>query len=117
MNLPNWQDKPFRRNAIIVLALLTLVLVIHEIFGQHGYLAVRRQKQAYHSLQQQIQTLSQENQQLNQKIKSLKTNPDTIEKQAREQLRLVRPGEYVYVLPDKNQQKDPSAAQNKPPKE
>jgi len=117
MNFFHWDHKPFRRNAILVLALATLVLVMHEIFGQHGYLVLRRQKQEYNSLQQKIQTLSQENQQLDQKIKSLKTNPEAIEKQAREQLHLVRPGEFVYMLPNKKQPKDPSTAQNNPQKQ
>ncbi|HUZ47591.1 MAG TPA: septum formation initiator family protein [Terriglobia bacterium] len=113
----NWDHKPFRQYAILALALATLVLLVHEIFGPHGYLALRRQKQQYSALQKQIQSLSQENQQLNQKIQSLKTNPDAIEKQAREQLHLVRPGEYVYMLPNKKQPQDPSTAQNKPPKQ
>jgi cell division protein FtsB len=117
MKLLQWDHKPFRRNAILVLVLVILVLVMHEIFGEHGYLAFRRQKQEYNSLQQQIRTLSQENQQLDQKIKALKTNPQAIEKQAREQLHLVRPDEYVYVLPNKKQQKDSSTAQNKPQKQ
>lgn len=117
MNFFQWDHKPFRRNAILVLALVILVLGMHEIFGQHGYLALRRQKQEYKSLQQQIQTLSKENQQLDQKIKALKTNPEAIERQAREQLHLVRPGEFVYMLPNKKKQKNSSAAQNKPPKQ
>ena len=117
MKLINWDHKPFRQYAILALALATLVLVMHEIFGPHGYLALRRQKQQYNALQKQIETLSQENQQLNQKIKSLKTNPDAIEKQAREQLHLVRPGEYVYMLPNKKQTQNPSTAQNKPQKQ
>lgn len=100
---------------MLVLALVIMVLVMHEIFGPHGYLALRRQKQQYDALQQRIETLSKQNQQLNQKIQSLKTSPEAIEKQAREQLHLVRPGEYVYVLPNKKQHQDP-AAQDKPSK-
>lgn len=114
MKYLHWDRKPFRRNALLVMALALLVLAMHEIFGDHGYLALRRQKQEYNALQQQIQALKKENQQLDHKIKALKTNPEAIEKQAREQLHLVRPGELVYTLPSQKQQ-DPSAAQNKPP--
>jgi cell division protein FtsB len=109
-----WDHKSLRRNAILVLALSILALAVHEVFGDHGYLALRQQKQEYNSLQQQIQTLKQDNQQLLQRAEALKTNPEAIEKQAREQLHLVRPGEFVYVLPAKKQPQDPSAAQNKP---
>ena len=34
-----------------------------------------------------------------QQIQALKTDQKAIEKEAREQLRYVRPGEYVYVPP------------------
>jgi len=112
----HWDHKPFRRNAILAMALVVLVLAVHEIFGDHGYLALRRQKREYNNLQQNIQNLSEENQQLQQKIKSLKTNPEAIEKQAREQLHLVRPGQMVYVLPKNEQPRPPAAAQNRPSK-
>jgi cell division protein FtsB len=117
MNAFHWDHNSFRRNAILALALVIMVLVVHEIFGPHGYLALRRQKQQYESLERQIERLSKQNQQLDQKIKSLKNNPQAIEKQAREQLHLVRPGEYVYVLPNKKKQPQDSTAQNKSPKQ
>jgi cell division protein FtsB len=116
MNYFHWDNKPFRRNAILAMGLVVLVLAVHEIFGDHGYLALRRQKQEANTLQQNIDALSKENQELQQKIKSLKTNPEAIEKQAREQLHLVRPGQTVYVLPKKEPPQPPAAAQNQPSK-
>jgi cell division protein FtsB len=116
LNNFHWDHKPFRRNAILAMALVILVLALHEFFGDHGYLALRRQQQEYNTLQQNIENLSKENQQLQHKIQSLKTNPETIEKQAREQLHLVRPGQLVYVLPKKQQAEPPAAAQNLPSK-
>ena len=103
----HWDHKPFRRNAILAMALVVLALAVHEVFGDHGYLALRRQQQEYNTLQQNIRNLSKENQQLQQKIQSLKTDPEAIEKQAREQLHLVRPGQFVYVLPKKQQAPPP----------
>jgi cell division protein FtsB len=112
----NWDQKSIRRNALLAMALVVLGLAVHEIFGDHGYLAVRRQKQEYEALQQSIQKLSKENQQLQNRIQQLKSNPETIEKQAREQLHLVRPGQYVYVLPKKQESQPPASAQNQPAK-
>lgn len=98
----SWRDhKKLKRNALFVLALLGLGIFIHEIVGQNGYLTYRKQKKEYNELQQQIQTLSQQNQELQQKIDALKNNSEAVEKQARDQLHLVRPGELIYVLPDR----------------
>ena len=117
MNLFGWDHKTLRRNAILVLALLSVVMVIHEITGRNGYLTLRRQKKEYTDLQQQIQTLSQDNQQLEQKINALKGNPEAIEKQARNQLHLVKPGEFVYVLPDKKHAQPPAPGHQTSPKQ
>ena len=112
----HWDHKPLRRNALLAMALVVLVLAVHELFGDHGYMALRRQQQEYNALQQNIDTLSKQNQQLEQKIKALKTNPEAIEKQARDQLHLVRPGQFVYVLPTKQPPQPPATAQNQPSK-
>lgn len=112
-------NKTLRRNAIFVMALLSLALLIHEIFGQNGYMTLRRQKKEYTALQQQIQTVSEQNQQLEQKIHALKNNPEAVEKQARDQLRLVKPGEIIYMLPGRETTsakatQQPSPTQSKP---
>jgi cell division protein FtsB len=101
MTLFNWDRKTLRRNAIFVMALLSLVMLMHEIFGRNGYMTLRHEKKEYNTLQKQIQAVSKENQQLEQKIHALKNNPEAVEKQARDQLRLAKPGEIIYMLPDK----------------
>ncbi len=101
MNLFGWDLKTFRRNAIFVVALFSLIIIMHEIFGRNGYMTLRREKKEYTHLQQQIQTLSEQNQQLQQKIDALKNNPDSVEKQARDQLHLAKPGEVIFMLPDR----------------
>jgi cell division protein FtsB len=101
MTLFDWDRKTLRRNAIFVMALLSLVMLMHEIFGRNGYMTLRREMKEYNTLQKQNQTVSDENQQLEQKIHALKNNPEAVEKQARDQLRLARPGEIIYMLPDK----------------
>ena len=111
MNLFGWDKKTFRRNAVCLLALLSVFMVIHEIIGRNGYLTLRRQKKEYSELQQKVQTLSQDNQLLEQKINALKNNPEAIEKKARDQLHLVKPGEFVYVLPDKKHPQPPATGQ------
>lgn len=111
-----WQEPKFYRSAILALALVCVALIVHEIFGSNGYLALRRQKRQHEALQQQIQQLQQENRKLEQQIKALKSDPGAIEKLAREQMHLARPGEIIYTLPDKNNQaEDPSPSARKTP--
>ncbi|HXH50578.1 MAG TPA: septum formation initiator family protein [Terriglobia bacterium] len=115
MTLFNWDRKTLRRNAIFVMALLSLVMLMHEIFGRNGYMTLRREKKEYNTLQKQIQTVSEENQQLEQKIHALKNNPEAVEKQARDQLRLAKPGEIIYMLPDKGMAQSSAGPKQDPP--
>jgi cell division protein FtsB len=101
MNFFGWDQKTLRRNAIFAMALLSLVMLMHEIFGRNGYMTLRHEKKQFSALQQQIQTVSEENKQLEQKIQALKNNPAAVEKQARDQLHLAKPGEVIYMLPGK----------------
>ncbi len=100
MNNLRWDRATLYRNAVFVLILVCVALIVHEIFGEHGYLALRQQQRDLQTLQQQIDQLQKENQQLEQQIKALKSDPKAIEKLAREQMRLARPGEIIYVLPE-----------------
>jgi cell division protein FtsB len=112
-----WEDARFRRAALLGLALLSIVLVIHELFGENGYLALRRKREELRVLEEQVQKLQQENQKLEQQIKALKSDPAAIEKLAREQMRMARPGEIIYLLPEKDPKGTaPATAQKNSPK-
>ena len=89
------------RNGILVLLLASIALIVHNIFGQNGYFALRRQQKELHALQFDIQQLKQDNDQLEKHIKALKSDPAAVERLAREQMHLVKPGEKIYMLPDK----------------
>ncbi len=113
----HWDKATLYRNGIYVLALLCVVLIVHEIFGQNGYLALRRQQKELQALQQQIQKLRRENDQMEEQIKALRSDPKAIERLAREQMHLARPGELIYTLPWKDPKKEkPSSAQGAPAK-
>jgi cell division protein FtsB len=105
----SWEDARFRRLAFLALALVMIFLIVHEIFGDHGYLALRRRRRELETLQQQVKQLQEENKKLEEEIKALKSDPRAIEKLAREQMKLARPGEIIYVLPE-NQPKPESPA-------
>ena len=61
---------------------------------------MRIMQQQMQDLQKQIDSLQKENDRYTQRVKSLQEpDPNTIEKEAREQLHYARPGEVVYVAP------------------
>ncbi|MGD0695772.1 MAG: septum formation initiator family protein [Terriglobia bacterium] len=111
-------DPRLHRGAILILALACIALIVHEIFGEHGYLALRREQQELNQLQQQIQQLQQENRELESQIKALKSDPKAIEKLARERMGMARPGEIIVTMPDKHadSQAPPASAKETPPK-
>jgi cell division protein FtsB len=83
--------------------LLALLLTWHVIHGQHG-LSVWQQKRAEdRALQQEIQQLQQENAQMRQQVDRLKSDPEAIEREAREKLHYAKPGEVIWVLPPAQQ--------------
>ncbi len=101
----HWEDARLRRAALLALVLIAIALTVHEIFGERGFFAVRRRQQELQSLQEQVTKLQEENQKLEQQIKALKSDPKAIEKLAREQMKLAKPGEIIYVLPENREQK------------
>jgi cell division protein FtsB len=83
-------------------------LLLHDIFGTHGYLAMRRTKQEIQRVQGEIDRLSKENTELSQEVKALKSDPRKIESIARDELGLAKPGEVIIKIP-KGQQLKASA--------
>ena len=78
---------------LVMLSLVLLLLFGHGLFGKKGYMAVRRMRQQNQELNQKIEQLNKENSQTMEEIKALKSDPKAIEKIAREELGLVKPGE------------------------
>ena len=89
-----------RRLATGAVAVLTVWLFAHVMFGANGMVVYRQKKTEYQTLQKEIEGLQKENDRYTQQVKSLQApDPNTIEKEAREQLHYARPGEVVYVAP------------------
>ena len=107
------KDMRFRRAALLALVLIAFALTVHEVFGDRGYFALRRRRAELNELQGQVRKLQEENQKLETEIKALKTDPKAIEKLAREQMKLAKPGELIYVLPEKKEPPAPTVGQSK----
>jgi cell division protein FtsB len=92
---------PFaRRYSKELWALAIGLLVIHDIFGAHGVLAMRRTQKEAAQIRLEIQRLDDENRKLQDRVKALKTDPSAIEGIARD-MGLARPGEFIFKLPAK----------------
>jgi len=88
------------RIALGVFGVLTVAMLLLAIFNDKGALQVRSQSQKLSTLESEIKKLENENKQLTDEIQALRSDPATIEKFAREELKLVKPGEIVLVAPD-----------------
>src|SRR5882724_5366900 len=102
--------QPFlRQYGRALLALFVFILVVHDVFGAHGYLAMRRTQQEIKKVNADLDRLNKENLQLGQEVKELKTDPHKIEKIARDELGLAKPGEVSIKIPRSQQlPQDPS---------
>jgi len=94
-----WLYNSRRRLATAGVAVLTVWLFLHVMFGANGMVVYRQKRTEYQSLRHEIDALQKENDHYTGQINALQTDPKTIEKEAREQLHYARPGEVVYVAP------------------
>ncbi|HSA91730.1 MAG TPA: septum formation initiator family protein [Terriglobales bacterium] len=101
-----------RKLATAGIAVLAGLMAAHVVFGANGMVVYYGKRAEYQRLEKEVQQLQVENERITQQIKALKTDPATIEREAREQLRYARPGEVVYVVPaDEQQPAAPATAQ------
>jgi len=89
------------RLATLAVALLAVWLFMHVTFGANGMVVYRAKRAEYQTLQKDIDQLQKENADYTDHVTELKTDPKRIEKEAREQFHYARPGEVVYVAPDR----------------
>jgi len=89
------------RNVTAFLIAALAILALQDIFGNHGVLAMLRSQRQAAEIQKQIDDLDGENRRLQGRVKSLKSDPAAIERIAREEMGLARPGEYIFKIPPK----------------
>ena len=89
-----------RRNTRQILAFALFALLVHDVFGPHGFLAMRRTQKEIEQIRDQIGRVNDENKSLAEQVNSLESDPKSIERIAREEMGLARPGELIFKLPD-----------------
>jgi cell division protein FtsB len=88
-----------RKLATVMLVAFSTFLGFYAIFGHDGLVAYQQKQHEAQQLQRQILDLQKQNDRLALHDQRLKTDRDTIEYEAREQMHYTRPGEVIYTLP------------------
>ncbi len=106
----DWFYRSRRKLATAGVAVLACLLAVHVVAGPNGLFTYQQKRAEHRKLEKEVQQIQVENERLAKRIESLKSDPNAIEKEAREQLRYARPGEVVYTLPNPPPQKGSSPA-------
>ena len=87
-----------KRNLIFftIILLSFVYLFISILFGDMGLLKYRELHKTKARLENQIKDINKENEQLKTQIDSLKKDPFSLEKHAREEFGLAKPDEYIF---------------------
>ena len=88
-----------RRAVFLGVAVLALTATGTALFGDRGYLEVRRYQAQKSALIQEIQLLEEDVRNLRREIIDLRKNAQAMERLAREELMLARPGEILFLYP------------------
>ncbi len=90
-----------RQLILVIVFVLVGGFLVYLLFP--NYLALARYRENREALNLRIKELEKENENLKTEIKKLKADPLYIEKIAREELKMIRPGEIIYrVIPEDN---------------
>ena len=112
--LGNWLYHARRILATLCIGLLAVLIGYKVVFGANGTIEWRAKRTEYQRLQQEIEQSTFEHQDLEDRVKKLQTDSNTIVKEAREKLGYVMPGEVILVPPSKSDARSSSVAENIP---
>jgi cell division protein FtsB len=92
-------DVPLKRKALsLAIFLIAAASLLNALFGDRGLLELLRARQEIESLDREIAALRETNQALLEEIRDLKSSPLAVERLARENMGLVKPGEMVLLI-------------------
>jgi cell division protein FtsB len=88
-----------RKKASLLFSVIVFIaLVVGSLFGDGGILQLWEERARTEALEHEIQRLRVRNSELAEEIHALRSDPQAIERLAREELGLVRPGETVFLI-------------------
>lgn len=105
-----WASRAWRPAGTVVAVGLALLLTWHVVSGKHGLSVWQQKRVEDKQLRKEIEELEQENTRLRTRIERLKSDPDAIEREARDKLHYAKPGEVIYALPPEPKSQAQAAA-------
>ncbi len=93
----NWLHRMRFVAATLCIAVLAVGAGYKVIYGPNGMIVYKAKRAEYERLQQDIAEQNQRHEELEKRVRALQTDPKAIEKEARERLGYVKPGETVLV--------------------
>jgi cell division protein FtsB len=101
--IPAVKASALTRLGWIMLMLFFLAAIILDAFySESGMIRIWDLERRHMQLSRGVRELEQQNTELEAAIEALSSDPDAIEKVAREELGYARPGEEIYLFPKKN---------------
>ena len=94
-----WVRHIGRLLALVCIGLLAVLIGYKVVFGANGTREWRAKRTEYQRLQQEIDRAAAEHLELENRVRKLQTDRNTIIREAREKLGYVMPGEVVLVQP------------------
>lgn len=92
-------DVPLKRKALsLAIFLIAAASMLNAMFGDRGLLELLRARREIESMDREIAELRETNEHLLQEVRGLKSSPLAIERLARENMGLVKPGEIVLLI-------------------
>ena len=111
-----WLQRIRRILLTLFLAGLVLAAGYKVVYGPNGTIVYKAKRAEYQRLQHEIDAENERHLELQERVKALQSDPRAIEREAREQLGYVRPGERVLVQrqPRLDTRTAPAVAQTQP---
>jgi len=106
----------FRHGVLLVLAVLVATVTGAAVFGEHGYLAVRRSHEELARLASDVEETRVRVRDLTTEVGRLQKDPHAIERIAREQLGFAGKGEVTFLLSGQEDQEGEDLAVTPAPK-
>jgi len=95
--LPRRRERRTRRLPLVLL-FVSMVLIVNAVVGERGLAASWRARQLAQALTADIDALKTDNTALREEARRLTEDPAAIERAARQDLGLARPGEIVVLI-------------------
>jgi len=92
-----------RRRFVVPALILASVLIVDALVGEKGYRQVNAVERERAALDAQIEQLRLENAALRRRIVRLRHDPRAIEELARRDLGLIKPGEKLFIIRDRDE--------------